>query len=111
MLALAWLVAAALTVALWRALRRAGAGARADGIAWRATVARLHRDRVALAAVRTLIALGVLALLAPWVAPYSPVGQPDIVALKNLAPSLAHPFGTDFASRDVLSRVLYGARV
>ncbi|HXC24295.1 MAG TPA: ABC transporter permease, partial [Gemmatimonadaceae bacterium] len=37
--------------------------------------------------------------------------QPDIVGLKNLPPSLAHPFGTDPYSRDVLSRVMYGAQV
>jgi peptide/nickel transport system permease protein len=53
----------------------------------------------------------VVAVLAPWLAPYDPTAQLDIVALKNLAPSVAHPFGTDFASRDVFSRVLYGARV
>jgi peptide/nickel transport system permease protein len=58
--------------------------------------------------------LGILALaaiLAPIVAPYNPIAQPDIVALKNLPPSFAHPFGTDLYSRDILSRVIYGARV
>ena len=52
-----------------------------------------------------------VALAAPWMAPYDPSGQPDIVALKNQAPSLAHPLGTDFYSRDVWSRLVYGARV
>jgi peptide/nickel transport system permease protein len=50
-------------------------------------------------------------LLAPLIAPYDPSAQPDIVALKDLPPSLAHPFGTDPYSRDVLSRVIYGARL
>src|SRR5262249_23638805 len=50
-------------------------------------------------------------VLAPALTPYDPAAQPDIIALKNLPPSLAHPFGTDFASRDVLSRVLYGSRI
>ncbi len=45
------------------------------------------------------------------VAPYDPIAQPDIIGLKNAAPSLAHPFGTDSYSRDVLSRCIYGARV
>ncbi len=61
-----------------------------------------------------LILLGVIVLvglLAPWLAPYDPAAQPDIVGLKSLPPSLAHPFGTDPYSRDVLSRVLYGARL
>lgn len=61
-----------------------------------------------------LIALGVLGLLAvvgPWLAPYDPLAQPDPVSLALLPPSWAHPFGTDPISRDVLSRVLVGARV
>jgi peptide/nickel transport system permease protein len=61
-----------------------------------------------------LIALGILilcAVLAPLAAPYDPAAQPDIVRMKDLAPSLAHPFGTDPYSRDVLSRVIYGARL
>lgn len=111
MLWAAWLVAGALAVALCGALARAGRAAMPGDPGWRGVVARLHDDRVALLAVRAIIVLVVLALLAPWLAPYSPVGQPNIVTLKNLPPSLAHPFGTDFASRDVLSRVLYGARV
>ncbi|MFL5502062.1 MAG: ABC transporter permease [Gemmatimonadaceae bacterium] len=60
------------------------------------------------------ILLGVImavGALAPLLAPYDPAAQPDIVALKDLPPSLAHPFGTDPYSRDVLSRVLYGARL
>jgi peptide/nickel transport system permease protein len=52
-----------------------------------------------------------MALCAPWIAPYSPSAQLDIVELRSLPPSLAHPFGTDPYSRDVLSRVIYGARV
>ena len=66
------------------------------------------RSRVALV-VLTVVVLA--ALFAPVLAPYDPSAQLDIVRLKSLAPSLAHPFGTDPYSRDVLSRVLYGARV
>jgi peptide/nickel transport system permease protein len=52
-----------------------------------------------------------LALAAPIIAPYSPSQQLDIVALKDQPPSWAHPFGTDRYSRDLLTRVLFGARV
>ncbi len=62
-------------------------------------------------AVVTLTIFFLSALFAPLVAPYNPTAQPDIVALKDLPPSLAHPFGTDPYSRDVLSRVVYGARL
>lgn len=52
-----------------------------------------------------------LALAAPLVAPYAPTTQLDIVGLQNRGPSLDHPLGTDLYSRDVWSRLLYGARV
>lgn len=55
--------------------------------------------------------LCIIALLAPLLAPYSPNSQLDIIGLKNQPPSLAHPFGTDQYSRDLLSRMLFGARI
>ncbi len=70
--------------------------------------------RLPLRARACLAVLGVFcatALFAPLVAPYDPVAQPDAVNLKNLPPSFSHPFGTDPYSRDVLSRVIYGARL
>jgi peptide/nickel transport system permease protein len=59
-----------------------------------------------------LLALIVLsALAAPWIAPFDPTQQLDIVALKNAPPSPTHLLGTDPYSRDVLSRLLHGGRV
>jgi peptide/nickel transport system permease protein len=53
--------------------------------------------------------LVLVALLADWIAPY-PFNQTSLLrAFKP--PSAAHPFGTDELGRDVLSRVIYGARV
>ena len=63
-----------------------------------------------LLALAALAVLLVFAVLAPVVAPADPLAQPDIVNAKNLPPSGAHLFGTDSFSRDVLSRVIYGAR-
>lgn len=51
-----------------------------------------------------------IALLAPLLAPYDPVLHLDPVERALQAPSAAHWFGTDPYSRDVLSRLLYGAR-
>ena len=55
--------------------------------------------------------LGIAALTAPWLAPYDPASQLDLAARQLAPPSLAHPLGTDLYSRDVLSRLLYGARI
>ena len=52
-----------------------------------------------------------LALLAPLVAPYRPSAQLDIVGLQNRPPSWRYLLGTDLFSRDVFSRLAYGARV
>lgn len=52
-----------------------------------------------------------LAVLAPVLATHPPHVQLDLDALRNAGPSLTHPLGTDPYSRDLLSRVLHGARV
>jgi peptide/nickel transport system permease protein len=74
-------------------------------------VRRILRKRSSRVAFFVLGVIVLVGLLAPLIAPYDPAAQPDIVFLKNLPPSFAHPFGTDPYSRDVLSRVIYGARL
>jgi peptide/nickel transport system permease protein len=58
-----------------------------------------------------LLVLGVfvIAILAHWIAPY----DPSKIDIKNIlvGPSSQHLFGTDDLGRDVLSRMIYGARV
>ena len=76
----------------------------------RSLASRLRRP-AALVALSALALFAVLALLAPLLAPYDPQSQLELLALRSRPPSLAHPFGTDDVSRDVLSRVLYGGRV
>ncbi len=51
----------------------------------------------------------VMALLAPWIAPYDPVAL-DVKA-KFQPPSAAHWAGTDHLGRDLLSRIIWGARL
>ena len=53
--------------------------------------------------------LVIIALAAPWIAPASPTAQNLPTRLE--APSLAHWMGTDELGRDILSRIIYGARV
>lgn len=73
---------------------------------------RLLGHRGALAG--TVLVLGVLAaaLLAPVLAPYDPARVPADLAAQSLRPpGREHWLGTDLLGRDLLSRILYGARV
>jgi peptide/nickel transport system permease protein len=82
-----------------------------SGGPWGAALARLPRDTSAMVALRFLIFVTAVALLARWLAPFDPTHHLDIIALASRPPSVAHPFGTDIYSRDVLSRLVYGARI
>lgn len=57
-----------------------------------------------------LLAIAVVAVVGPIFLP-DPASQPDIITGTTRPPSVAHPFGTDQLSRDVLARVVAGARV
>jgi peptide/nickel transport system permease protein len=50
-----------------------------------------------------------VALAAPWLAPY-PYDE-AVASMRLQGPSLAHPFGTDANGRDMLSRIIWGARI
>ncbi|MEV5741369.1 ABC transporter permease [Microbispora rosea] len=68
-------------------------------------------DRLAVAGGVLLGVVVLAALLAPWIAPYPDDGGSATHPLESLLPpSGAHWFGTDQVGRDVLSRVLFGAR-
>lgn len=70
---------------------------------------RFRRRTVTVAALAFILLEVVVAILAPWIAPYDPVKQ-DYTATWE-PPSRAHWFGTDDLGRDVLSRLMIGARV
>lgn len=69
---------------------------------------RFVRHRLAIVGLIILAVLVVLAVLAPWIAPYDPT-KLDLRALKQ-PPSPAHLFGTDTVGYDVFSRFVWGAR-
>jgi peptide/nickel transport system permease protein len=64
-----------------------------------------------------LLLLAVAALAAPWLAPQNPLAQPDILRTRLLDPLTRGPdgamrwLGTDQLGRDLLSRLLFGARI
>jgi oligopeptide transport system permease protein len=70
---------------------------------------RLQRNRAAIASACFLAALMLLALLAPWIAPYSYSAQD--LSLGASGPSATHWLGTDMLGRDLLTRILYGGRI
>jgi ABC-type dipeptide/oligopeptide/nickel transport system permease subunit len=68
-----------------------------------------RRNKLALASLFVIVALIATALLAPWIAPYDP-NQPDMGDTLSL-PSTRHLLGTDQLGRDILSRIIWGARI
>jgi peptide/nickel transport system permease protein len=67
------------------------------------------RNRLAILGGVVVLTLALLAVLAPVVSPWDP-DRPDVKRILE-PPSKRHPFGTDQLGRDVLSRMLHGARV
>lgn len=72
------------------------------------TLKRLVRNKVALIGLIIVILFVLIAILAPLLAPFNPTAYN--LKIKNQAPSLEHLFGTDDMGRDILSRLIYGAR-
>ena len=72
---------------------------------------RFFRHRTSAWGLGILTFLVIVAIAAPLVTPLDPIAQPDIIRLKNHAPSWIFILGTDVFSRDVWSRIVYGARI
>jgi len=70
---------------------------------------RLRRNWLSAAALALIVLMMLAAALAGWVAPYEPDATDADAALQ--APSLHHWLGTDIYGRDLLSRIIYAARV
>lgn len=76
---------------------------------WQDAIRRLIQNRAAMIGGITVLILIVLAVFAPWIAPYSYSYQN--LDLGASPPSAEHLLGTDVLGRDLLSRLLYGARI
>lgn len=72
------------------------------------TAGRFFRDKVAMAGAAFIALVVVVAVFAPLIAPYSPDANFSVI---NGGPSGAHWLGTDDVGRDLLSRLIYGARI
>jgi len=113
-LALATLVLGALAAWSWSladVLRTDEARAKRARSQWALAFRSFRRNRVAVAGLVAVSACYLAALLTPFLAPFDPAFQGDLLTNRLSAPSRTHPLGTDQFARDVLSRLLYGARV
>ncbi|HEY0209262.1 MULTISPECIES: ABC transporter permease subunit [Enterobacterales] len=76
---------------------------------WHDFIQTFLANPVALVSGGIILLLVMVAVFAPWLAPWDPM-TPDWMAL-SAPPSAAHWMGTDDLGRDVMSRIIYGARI
>jgi len=89
--------------------RKEAAGVAIGQSYWQVAWRRLRKHRLAIIGGTIGLALTLMALLAPWIAPYAF----DSISLGSRwkVPSTAHVFGTDELGRDVLTRIMYAGRI
>src|SRR5579885_1164864 len=75
---------------------------------WRDALSQLTRNRAAIAGAVAFVLIVFVALTAPVIAPHDPIKLNPVDSL--VPPSRQYPMGTDQFGRDILSRVIYGAR-
>ena len=76
---------------------------------WQDAWSRLSKNKAAMVGAFLLLAFVILAIIAPWIAPYSYDAQDLNIGPQS--PSSAHWFGTDILGRDMYTRILYGGRI
>ena len=67
------------------------------------------RKNLVVGGIITLV-IALMAIFAPWLAPFDPIEHADLLHSEE-APNRAYLFGTDNQGRDILSRVIFGARI
>ncbi len=76
---------------------------------WQDAWQRLRKNHLAVLGLAILVVFIVIALLTPWIAPYS--YQEQNLELGASGPSAAHWLGTDIFGRDLMTQIMYGGRV
>jgi peptide/nickel transport system permease protein len=76
---------------------------------WKEAWLAFYKNRLALAGLGIVVLFIFIAIIAPWIAPYSYKEQ--ILTERMQPPSSKHWFGTDDFGRDIFTRILYGARI
>ena len=76
---------------------------------WHDAWLRLRKNKLALFGGITLVLFVIVAILTPWIAPYS--YETQNLDLGATPPSAAHWLGTDIFGRDLLTQIMYGGRI
>ncbi len=76
---------------------------------WKDAWLRLRKNHLAIAGLAVLVVMIVLALITPWIAPYS--YETQNLELGATPPSAQHWLGTDIFGRDLMTQIMYGGRV
>ena len=76
---------------------------------WQIELGRLRRHRLAMIGLSIILIIALAAVLSPWLAPY-PYAEQHLDFIRT-APNAQFLLGTDSLGRDILSRLLYGARI
>src|SRR5438094_106845 len=76
---------------------------------WHDARARISRNPLVIVGGASVLLFALLAIFAPFLAPYDPAQQH--LGSTGQAPGAAYPLGTDALGRDLLSRLLWGARI
>jgi peptide/nickel transport system permease protein len=104
---------------LWAARRSAREAAargtaedpRAGDSQWAIATRHFRRNSLAMVGLVVVLILYLVALLAPLIAPFDPIAQGDLVRDSYVGPSAENWLGTDQFARDMLSRIIFGARI
>jgi peptide/nickel transport system permease protein len=78
---------------------------------WSHGWSRFRSNRFGMTGAAIILVLYLTALFAPLLARYDPIAQGDVPRMRYVAPCRDHPLGTDKFGRDVLARIMYGARI
>ena len=78
---------------------------------WSIAARHFRRNGAAVAGLILVVLLYLVAFLAPFLAPYDPIAQGDLTTTGYLSPNASHWLGTDQFGRDILSRIIFGARI
>jgi len=78
---------------------------------WDLAVRAFSKNRTAVVGSIVIVCLYLIVLVTPLISPADPNFQGDLLTQRFVGLSAEHPLGTDHYARDVLSRLLYGARI